>query len=179
MRHRRGIFSWIFPFTDFSLILSLSVLSAGIFFVLPCTDSIVKVDLRTVSFDIPPQEVQQEPLVNTRLAFRCPWVFVAQMWAAGRPLWLEMLDQELTLLCVCSRSWPRTRWRCVWMEWFTSGSMTPSRPWPKCPTLTLPPACWPRPRWGTCSERRTWLKFYPTARKSPMECRYMLPATTS
>uniref|UniRef100_A0A3B5M9B8 Stomatin (EPB72)-like 3b n=1 Tax=Xiphophorus couchianus TaxID=32473 RepID=A0A3B5M9B8_9TELE len=27
-----------------------------IFFILPCTDSIVKVDLRTVSFDIPPQE---------------------------------------------------------------------------------------------------------------------------
>ncbi|XP_076024965.1 stomatin (EPB72)-like 3b [Genypterus blacodes] len=29
----------------------------GIFFVLPCTDSFVKVDLRTISFDIPPQEV--------------------------------------------------------------------------------------------------------------------------
>ncbi|XP_060941650.1 stomatin (EPB72)-like 3b [Limanda limanda] len=29
----------------------------GIFFVLPCTDSFVKVDLRTISFDIPPQEI--------------------------------------------------------------------------------------------------------------------------
>ncbi|XP_037631573.1 stomatin (EPB72)-like 3a [Sebastes umbrosus] len=29
----------------------------GLFFVLPCTDSFVKVDLRTVSFDIPPQEI--------------------------------------------------------------------------------------------------------------------------
>ncbi|XP_031430063.1 stomatin-like [Clupea harengus] len=29
----------------------------GIFFILPCTDSFVKVDMRTVSFDIPPQEV--------------------------------------------------------------------------------------------------------------------------
>lgn len=29
----------------------------GLFFVLPCTDNFVKVDLRTVSFDIPPQEV--------------------------------------------------------------------------------------------------------------------------
>ncbi|TWW76869.1 Erythrocyte band 7 integral membrane protein [Takifugu flavidus] len=28
----------------------------GLFFVLPCTDSFVKVDLRTISFDIPPQE---------------------------------------------------------------------------------------------------------------------------
>ena len=31
--------------------------TSGIFFILPCTDSIIKVDLRTVSFDIPPQEV--------------------------------------------------------------------------------------------------------------------------
>jgi len=29
----------------------------GIFFVLPCTDNYSKVDLRTVSFDVPPQEV--------------------------------------------------------------------------------------------------------------------------
>ncbi|CAL8398985.1 unnamed protein product [Boreogadus saida] len=29
----------------------------GIFFILPCTDSIIKVDMRTVSFDIPPQEI--------------------------------------------------------------------------------------------------------------------------
>ncbi|TDH14683.1 hypothetical protein EPR50_G00023060 [Perca flavescens] len=29
----------------------------GLFFVLPCTDTLVKVDLRTVSFDIPPQEI--------------------------------------------------------------------------------------------------------------------------
>ncbi|KAJ0061597.1 hypothetical protein NL108_005688, partial [Boleophthalmus pectinirostris] len=29
----------------------------GIFGVLPCTDSLVRVDLRTVSFDIPPQEI--------------------------------------------------------------------------------------------------------------------------
>jgi len=30
---------------------------AGIFFVLPCIESYTKVDLRTVSFDVPPQEV--------------------------------------------------------------------------------------------------------------------------
>jgi len=33
------------------------VLWSGLFFVLPCTDSYTKVDLRTVSFDVPPQEV--------------------------------------------------------------------------------------------------------------------------
>ena len=29
----------------------------GIFFILPCIDSYKKVDLRTVSFDVPPQEI--------------------------------------------------------------------------------------------------------------------------
>ncbi len=29
----------------------------GLFFIIPCMDSLVKVDLRTVSFDVPPQEV--------------------------------------------------------------------------------------------------------------------------
>lgn len=29
----------------------------GIFFVIPCIDTYRKVDLRTVSFDVPPQEV--------------------------------------------------------------------------------------------------------------------------
>ncbi|KAK7882941.1 hypothetical protein WMY93_029115 [Mugilogobius chulae] len=29
----------------------------GLFFVIPCTDTFVKVDLRTISFDIPPQEI--------------------------------------------------------------------------------------------------------------------------
>ncbi|CAL8351710.1 unnamed protein product [Lota lota] len=29
----------------------------GLFFIVPCTDRFVKVDLRTVSFDIPPQEI--------------------------------------------------------------------------------------------------------------------------
>jgi erythrocyte band 7 integral membrane protein len=29
----------------------------GMFFIFPCIDDIVKVDLRTISFDVPPQEV--------------------------------------------------------------------------------------------------------------------------
>ncbi|UJR37376.1 hypothetical protein I4U23_030083 [Adineta vaga] len=29
----------------------------GLFFVLPCVDSIIKVDLRTITFDVPPQEI--------------------------------------------------------------------------------------------------------------------------
>ena len=29
----------------------------GLFFILPCIDSIVNVDLRTITFDVPPQEI--------------------------------------------------------------------------------------------------------------------------
>lgn len=29
----------------------------GLFFILPCVDTIVKVDLRTTTFNVPPQEV--------------------------------------------------------------------------------------------------------------------------
>ena len=31
--------------------------SLGTFFVMPCVDNCVRVDMRTVSFDVPPQEV--------------------------------------------------------------------------------------------------------------------------
>ena len=30
----------------------------GLFFIIPCIDNIVTVDMRTVSFDVPPQEVR-------------------------------------------------------------------------------------------------------------------------
>lgn len=40
----------------------------GIFFVIPCIDSYCKVDLRTVSFDVPPQEVR-EPIAAFRFGF--------------------------------------------------------------------------------------------------------------
>lgn len=36
----------------------------GLFCIIPCTDSIVKVDLRTVSFDIPPQEILSKDSVT-------------------------------------------------------------------------------------------------------------------
>jgi len=36
----------------------------GIFFVLPCVDNYIKVDLRTVSFDVPPQEILSKDSVT-------------------------------------------------------------------------------------------------------------------
>lgn len=41
----------------YPLIISYYYFCAGLFFILPCIDSYQKVDLRTVSFDVPPQEV--------------------------------------------------------------------------------------------------------------------------
>ena len=38
-------------------VLSGGAKGPGIFFVLPCTDNFVKVDMRTVTFDVPPQEI--------------------------------------------------------------------------------------------------------------------------
>ncbi len=43
--------------TETVWIILLVVQLTGIFFVLPCIESYTKVDLRTVSFDVPPQEV--------------------------------------------------------------------------------------------------------------------------
>lgn len=42
----------------------------GVFFVLPCIDTYCKVDLRTVSFDVPPQEVSPTPRPASRAARR-------------------------------------------------------------------------------------------------------------
>ena len=40
----------------------------GIFFIIPCIDTYRKVDLRTVSFDVPPQEVRQSKIHNYHTA---------------------------------------------------------------------------------------------------------------
>ncbi|XP_037123827.1 stomatin (EPB72)-like 3a isoform X2 [Syngnathus acus] len=53
----------------------------GLFFVIPCTDNFVKVDLRTVSFDIPPQEDSVTVCVDGVVYFRiqCPISSVANV----------------------------------------------------------------------------------------------------
>jgi erythrocyte band 7 integral membrane protein len=39
----------------------------GLFFIIPCTDSFIKVDMRTISFDIPPQEILTKDSVTIRV----------------------------------------------------------------------------------------------------------------
>ena len=36
---------------------SQQAVGPGLFWTLPCTDEYVKVDMRTISFDVPPQEI--------------------------------------------------------------------------------------------------------------------------
>jgi len=45
----------------------LYLVVTGLFFIIPCTDTYTKVDLRTVSFDVPPQEVN---VLTTSLSLR-------------------------------------------------------------------------------------------------------------
>ena len=40
----------------------------GLFFIMPCIDTYKKVDLRTVSFDVPPQEVRGEDYEVSRFS---------------------------------------------------------------------------------------------------------------
>ena len=46
----------------------------GLFFIMPCIDTYKKVDLRTVSFDVPPQEVK----------------FLTDFYGVGSPDWLDI-----------------------------------------------------------------------------------------
>ena len=39
----------------------------GIFFIVPCVDSYQKVDMRTLTFDVPPQEVSLFPFNKDRI----------------------------------------------------------------------------------------------------------------
>ena len=43
----------------------------GLFFILPCIDTIVKVDLRTVTFDVPPQEILTKDSVTITVDAVC------------------------------------------------------------------------------------------------------------
>ena len=43
----------------------------GLFFVMPCTDVYKKIDIRTVSFSVPPQEVRYNNMQHIHWLFLC------------------------------------------------------------------------------------------------------------
>jgi len=57
----------------------------GLFFIIPCVDDFKKVDLRTISFDVPPQEILTKDSVTVSVDAVCyykisdPWVSVCKV----------------------------------------------------------------------------------------------------
>lgn len=56
--------NWKALIYPFEFVRSGGARGPGVFFVLPCIDNYCKVDLRTVSFDVPPQEVLSKDSVT-------------------------------------------------------------------------------------------------------------------
>ena len=56
------VFHRLFNTVIVSVIHVSSLLPAGLFLIIPCIDSYQKVDLRVVSFDVPPQEVRESSI---------------------------------------------------------------------------------------------------------------------
>ncbi|MGH0133611.1 UNVERIFIED_CONTAM: hypothetical protein FKN15_053463 [Acipenser sinensis] len=72
-------------------------LFTGIFFVLPCTDTFVKVDMRTISFDIPPQEViAAEGEMNASRALKEASLVIAESPSALQLRYLQTLTTIAT-----------------------------------------------------------------------------------
>uniref|UniRef100_A0A4X1UPK8 Stomatin n=1 Tax=Sus scrofa TaxID=9823 RepID=A0A4X1UPK8_PIG len=64
----------------------------GLFFILPCTDSFIKVDMRTISFDIPPQEViAAEGEMNASRALKEASMVITESPAALQLRYLQTL----------------------------------------------------------------------------------------
>ena len=123
-------------------LLSLTDCCLGIFFVMPCIESYQKVDLRTITLGVPPQEVRK----NT-----------------------ELTPAPDTTPCRC---WPRTVSRCRWTRWSTTGSVMPPWAWPTWRTPTTAPGCCPRPLLGTSSAPRIFTRSSVTERVSLELCRW-------
>ena len=81
---------------------------SGLFIVLPCIESYKKVDLRTITLGVPPQEVRH-----------CL-------------VWSHFYLAPCYLHC---SFWPRTAWWCQWTPWYITACPTPSSVWQTWRTL--------------------------------------------
>ena len=138
---------------------------AGIFFVLPCIESYQKVDLRTITLGVPPQEVREK-----------------------HPLWRH--QGYINFPFSLSRSWQRTLWQFQSMQSYTTGKKitfhkfhdtqmlnfaeyrTRRCLWPTWRTRTTPRGFWPRPRSETSWVQRICMKSSATGRASRAPCRW-------
>ena len=87
---------------------SNSAMFSGLFIVLPCIESYKKVDLRTITLGVPPQEVRDCSVWS--YFYLAPSYFHCSFW-------------------------PRTAWRYQWTPWSTTACPTPSSAWQTWRTL--------------------------------------------
>ena len=114
----------------------------GIFFVLPCIESYQKVDLRTITLGVPPQEVSLVSVESNVSLYGSLGVRPGSAhWEMSFVLSLiidQTIPHTITLLNT-TRSSPRTVSRCRWTRWSTTGSVTPPWAWPTWRTPTTAP----------------------------------------
>ena len=82
---------------------------------MPCIETYQKVDLRTITLGVPPQEVS---------------------------LWACCCFDMRTCPYLTIRCWPRTAWRSRWTRWCTTGSATPPWAWPTWRMPITAPGRW-------------------------------------
>lgn len=145
----------------YPLIISYYYFCAGLFFILPCIDSYQKVDLRTVSFDVPPQEVL------TVLSRLYDLLFEERVSSVSA---VSFDNNQVSTLAF--RFWPKTVWPLQWMQLFTSASVTQpcqSLMWKR---LISQLVCLHRQHCEISLAPKISVKFWQTVKRSAMLCRY-------
>ena len=125
----------------------------GIFFVLPCIDHYKKVDLRTVTFDVPPQEVRVVSWSFSYLTLSYGFIyffnhllFLLNVWCVAGAV-PRLGDCDCGCCYLLSGVQPHHGNDTV----FCSVPFIPlCRPQTTWRTLVTPRTCWEPPRWGTC-----------------------------
>ena len=113
----------------------------GIYFIIPCTDTFQRVDLRTLSFDVPPQEILTKDSVTVAVD------------------------------AVVYFRWDRATLMSTSKTLHFQASLTPSCPSLTSPTLTTPLAFLLRRPCATYSAPRPSRRSSRTGRPSPSSCR--------
>ena len=82
----------------------------GIFFILPCLDNYMKVDLRTVTFDVPPQEVRTAMMINWRIHGLLTLIMLSSL-LPKQPSLCHFTTRTITTLdSQQSKDEPRKKW---------------------------------------------------------------------
>lgn len=87
-----------------------SYVPKGLFFIIPCMDSYTKVDLRTVSFDVPPQEVGTKSsalLSAIKLTEKSCWGKIVHTLLEPRET-ISVQTPRVLQIFVCLSNHPRT-----------------------------------------------------------------------